>query len=156
MYLLGTFVASRPMRRTCDDIDFFTFPALDPTIGADALDAPIDGFMMAAKPKDDERAKALLTWLGSQEAGTSTCKTDPTTLVANSGVDTARYTALQKKAAELVGDGEVDRAVPRPRHPAGLRLDRHDPRRSRLPEEPRRTSTPRNASRAQKKSIFTA
>jgi multiple sugar transport system substrate-binding protein len=102
MYLLGLFV-TQEMTANLDDVDFFTFPEIDSTIGSDALDAPIDGFMMAAKPKDEARAKALLTWLGGKEAGAVFAKTDPTTLIANSEVDVSAYTALQKKSAELVG-----------------------------------------------------
>ena len=49
MYLLGTFVvAAVPEGRRQDDLDFFTFPEIDSTIGTDAVEAPIDGFMMAA------------------------------------------------------------------------------------------------------------
>lgn len=105
MYLLGLFV-TQEMTANLDDVDFFTFPTIDPAIGSDALDAPIDGFMMAAKPEDEARAKALLEWLGSKEAGTILSQTDPTTLVANSEVDTSGYTALQKKSAELVGSAK--------------------------------------------------
>ncbi|MBI4943230.1 MAG: carbohydrate ABC transporter substrate-binding protein [Actinobacteria bacterium] len=105
MYVLGLFV-TQEMTANLDDVDFFTFPEIDSTIGSDALDAPIDGFMKAAKPKDDARANALLTWLGSKEAGTVLTKTDPTTLVASSEVDTSGYTALQKKSAELVGSAK--------------------------------------------------
>ncbi|WP_088284497.1 ABC transporter substrate-binding protein [Kineosporia sp. A_224] len=105
MYLLGLFV-TQEMTANLDDIDFFTFPEIDSTIGADALDAPIDGFMKAAKPKDDARANALLTWLGGKDAGAVYAKTDPTTLIANSEVDTSGYTALQKKSAELVGSAK--------------------------------------------------
>ena len=102
MYLLGLFVTQQ-MTDNLDDVDFFTFPELDSTIGSDALDAPIDGFMMAKKPKEEAAAKSLLTFLGSKEGGDVLAKTDPTTLVANSGSSTAAYTALQKKSAELVG-----------------------------------------------------
>ena len=43
MYYLGTFVSSNSEDQTyLDDLDFFTFPELDPAIGADALDAPIE------------------------------------------------------------------------------------------------------------------
>lgn len=105
MYLLGLFV-TQEMTANLDDVDFFTFPEIDPAIGSDALDAPIDGFMMAAKPKDEARAKALLTFLGGKEAGTIITATDPTTLVANNEVDISGYTALQKKAAELVGSAK--------------------------------------------------
>jgi len=105
MYLLGLFVTQQ-MTANLDDVDFFTFPEIDPAIGSDALDAPIDGFMMAKKPKDEARAKALLTWLGSKEAADVLVKSDPTLLVANSGANVSGYTALQKKSAELVGSAK--------------------------------------------------
>ncbi|WKU04927.1 ABC transporter substrate-binding protein [Micromonospora sp. HUAS LYJ1] len=103
MYLLGLFVAQQFGNDEQDDIDFFTFPEIDPAIGARALDAPIDGYMLARKPKAEANAKKLLEFVGSKEAADITVKNDPTTLVANSGADTSGYTALQKKAAELVG-----------------------------------------------------
>ncbi|WP_329008070.1 ABC transporter substrate-binding protein [Micromonospora rifamycinica] len=103
MYLLGLFVAQQFGADEQDDIDFFTFPEIDPAIGAKALDAPIDGYMLARKPKSEANAKKLLEFVGSKEAADITVKNDPTTLVANSGADTSGYTALQKKAAELVG-----------------------------------------------------
>ncbi|MGV9981297.1 ABC transporter substrate-binding protein [Micromonospora wenchangensis] len=103
MYLLGLFVAQQFGNDEQDDIDFFTFPEIDPAIGAKALDAPIDGYMLARKPKAEANAKKLLEFVGSKEAADITVKNDPTTLVANSGADTSGYTALQKKAAELVG-----------------------------------------------------
>jgi multiple sugar transport system substrate-binding protein len=105
MYLLGLFVTQQ-MTANLDDVDFFTFPELDSTIGSDALDAPIDGFMMAAKPKNPDGTKALLTWLGGKDAGNVYAKQDPTTLIANSGADTSAYTALQKKSVELVGSAK--------------------------------------------------
>lgn len=105
MYVLGLFVTQQ-MTANLDDVDFFTFPEIDSAIGSDALDAPIDGYMKAAKPKDNARADALLAFLGSKEGGDILVKTDPTTLVANSLSSTAAYTALQKKSAELVGSAK--------------------------------------------------
>ncbi|MGN6522773.1 MAG: carbohydrate ABC transporter substrate-binding protein, partial [Actinomycetes bacterium] len=102
MYLLGTFVVDGIPDQE-EDLDFFTFPELDSSIGSDALDAPIDGLMLSKKPSNEAGAKAMLTYLGSPESGTLYAKTDPTTLVANSKSDVSSYTALQKKAAELVG-----------------------------------------------------
>ncbi|MEU5790729.1 ABC transporter substrate-binding protein [Micromonospora purpureochromogenes] len=103
MYLLGLFVAQQFSNEEQDDLDFFTFPEVDSTIGAKALDAPIDGYMMARKPKSEANAKKLLEYVGSKAAADITVKNDPSTLVANGGADTSGYTALQKKAAELVG-----------------------------------------------------
>ena len=61
MYLLGAFVAQQFTKGAeQDDLDFFTFPEVDSTIGADAIEAPIDGFMMAKRPKNEDGAKKLL------------------------------------------------------------------------------------------------
>ncbi|MFE9956572.1 ABC transporter substrate-binding protein [Micromonospora sp. NPDC005299] len=103
MYLLGLFVAQQFNENEQDDIDFFTFPEIDSTIGAKALDAPIDGYMMARKPKSEANAKKLLEYIGGADAANIMVKGDPGTLVANTGGDTSGYTALKKKAAELVG-----------------------------------------------------
>ncbi|MFG2055241.1 ABC transporter substrate-binding protein [Micromonospora sp. NPDC048930] len=103
MYLLGLFVAQQFNNDEQDDIDFFTFPEIDSTIGAKALDAPIDGYMMARKPKSEANAKKLLEYIGGVDAANIMVKGDPGTLVANTGADTSGYTALKKKAAELVG-----------------------------------------------------
>ena len=48
MYLLGTFVGQQFTEGAQrDDLDFFPFPEVDSSVGADAVEAPIDGFMMA-------------------------------------------------------------------------------------------------------------
>jgi multiple sugar transport system substrate-binding protein len=106
MYLLGLFVGQQFTGADLADLDFFTFPAIDSTIGSDALDAPIDGFMMAKKPKEEANAKELLSFFGSADGGTTLVKADPSTLAANSGADTSAYSALQKKSAELVGSAK--------------------------------------------------
>jgi multiple sugar transport system substrate-binding protein len=104
MYLLGLFVSEQVDKG--EDLDFFTFPEIDSTIGSDALDAPIDGYMLAKKPKEEAGAKDLLTWLGGKDAQAIILKNAPGNLVPNSEVDTAGYTALQKKGAELVGSAK--------------------------------------------------
>jgi multiple sugar transport system substrate-binding protein len=102
MYFLGLFVAQQFAADEQDDIDFFTFPEIDSTIGSGALDAPIDGWMMAKRPKNEAAAKKLLGYLGGAEAGAIIAKSDTGTLAANSGSDTSGYGALKKKALEIV------------------------------------------------------
>jgi multiple sugar transport system substrate-binding protein len=106
MYLLGLFVAQQFGEDEQDDLDFFTFPEIDSAIGSDALDAPIDGWMMANRPKNEGAAKKMLGYLGTGEAGNVVGKSDPGTLAANSESDTAGYGALKKKAAEIVGSAK--------------------------------------------------
>jgi multiple sugar transport system substrate-binding protein len=104
MYLLGSFVAQQVDNGK--DLDFFAFPEIDPAIGADAIDAPIDGFMMSAKPSNEAAAKAFLTFLGGKEAGAIWAKNDPSNVLANSEADTTPYSELQKKAADLIGQSK--------------------------------------------------
>jgi multiple sugar transport system substrate-binding protein len=107
MYLLGTFVASNSTDQTyLDDLDFFNFPALDPAIGADSIDAPIDGFMMAASPKNAEGAKALLTAIGHLPFIEAVNKVNPSAVPANSKFDVATLNKIQAKSAELVGSAK--------------------------------------------------
>lgn len=113
MYLLGTFVTSNfdpatdpKAQEIIDDIDFFAFPEIDPAYGQEAVEAPIDGFMMAKSPKNEAGAKALLTALGGAEAINAYLAIDPSSVAANSAATTDGYSALQKKSAELVGSAK--------------------------------------------------
>ena len=110
MYLLGTFVTSNfdpatdpTAQETIDDIDFFAFPEIDPQYGQDAVEAPIDGFMLAKSPKNPDGAKALLAGLGGAAAIDAYIAVNPAVVAANSKANTAGYNALQQKSAELVG-----------------------------------------------------
>ncbi|HET9020602.1 MAG TPA: ABC transporter substrate-binding protein [Ornithinibacter sp.] len=103
MYLLGTFVVDGVPTETQDDLDFFTFPALDQTIGSDALDAPIDGFCVAAAAEAQDAAKAYIAWLGTPEAADAGNNAGSAPFIAaNSGASTAKYGELQKKSVEVV------------------------------------------------------
>ena len=103
MYFLGTFVATNSTdAEYLDDLDFFNFPELDPAVGAGALDAPIDGFMMAAEPKNAEGAKALLAGLGSAAAIDAFLAIEGASVAANGAADTSGYNKIQAKSAELV------------------------------------------------------
>jgi len=100
MYLLGTFAASAD-DRLLDEMDFFNFPALDESIGALSLDAPIDGYQMVASPDNVDAAKELLLWMSTPESQNAYLSEDPSVVASNSGADSAGYNRLQKKSAEL-------------------------------------------------------
>ena len=104
MYLLGTF-ASQQFTEPADleDLDFFAFPSVNTEHGTDSIDAPIDGFMMASKPKNEAGAKALLEYLASADAENIYLKTDPGDVGANNNVDTSGYNPVQEKSAEIIG-----------------------------------------------------
>lgn len=102
-YLLGSFVAQQfKAGAEQEDLDFFTFPEVDPAIGADAIEAPIDGYMMAKRPKNEAGAKKLLAYLGSAAAQNLAVKADPSVIATNDQADQSAYTPLQKKSVEFV------------------------------------------------------
>jgi multiple sugar transport system substrate-binding protein len=102
MYLLGMFVAQQFPEAERDDLDFFTFPEINPQFGTDSIDAPIDGYMISAKAKNVAGAKALLKHLAQASSQNAATKLDPGTLASSSKADTSGYSALQKRGAELV------------------------------------------------------
>lgn len=102
-YLLGSFVAQQfKAGAEQDDLDFFTFPEIDSTIGSDAIEAPIDGYMLSKRPKNEAGAKKLLGYLGGAQAQGIAVKADPSVIATNDQADQAGYTALQKKSVEFV------------------------------------------------------
>ncbi|MEU1720840.1 extracellular solute-binding protein [Nonomuraea sp. NPDC005692] len=102
MMLLGMFVAQQFPEADRDDIDFFTFPEIDPAHGTDSIDAPIDGYMISAKARNVDGAKALLKHLAKGSSQNEATKLDPGTLASSSKADTSGYSTLQKRGAELV------------------------------------------------------
>ncbi|MFF9348998.1 ABC transporter substrate-binding protein [Streptomyces sp. NPDC014734] len=90
------------------DLDFFPFPVIDPQHGQDAVEAPIDGFLLAKKSKNlkNEKtlqsAKDLLGWLATGKAEDIYLKSDPNNIAVSDRADTSAYSPLQKKAVELV------------------------------------------------------
>ena len=107
MMLIGTFITSNfeadTQQDIIDDIDFFAFPSIAEEHGQDAVEAPIDGFMLAAEPANVDGAKALLTAMGGAAAIDAYIAIDPSVVAANDGAATDGYTPLQVKSAELVG-----------------------------------------------------
>jgi multiple sugar transport system substrate-binding protein len=85
-----------------EDLDFFPFPEIAPEHGQDAVEAPIDGFLMAKKARNTSGAKDLLKYLATAEAEELYLKSDPNNVAVHEGADAASYNTLQKKAAELV------------------------------------------------------
>ena len=103
MYTLGMFVGQQfPEGAERDDLDFFPFPEIDSAVGSDVVEAPIDGFMMAARPRNEAGAKELLKYLGTAKAEDTYLKSDPNNIGAHDDADKTGYNALQTKGEELV------------------------------------------------------
>lgn len=107
MMTLGMFIGQQfETTEFKDDLDFFIFPEFDSAIGADVVEAPLDGFMMAAKPKNKEGALEMLKYLATPEAVNITLKHDPSVIAANAEADQSTYTPLQKKAVQVISEAK--------------------------------------------------
>ncbi|MFE2753638.1 ABC transporter substrate-binding protein [Actinosynnema sp. NPDC059335] len=104
MVLLGSFVAQQFTGPERDDLDFFPYPEINPEHGQDTVEAPIDGYLMARKPANEAGAKRLLEYLSTPAAQLAYLKADPTAVATSSDADTSGYTALQRKAAQVIKD----------------------------------------------------
>ncbi|MDH6215200.1 ABC transporter substrate-binding protein [Streptomyces pseudovenezuelae] len=108
MYLLGSFVAQQFTNKAdLDDLDFFAFPEINSAYGQDTVEAPTDGFMVSKSPKNKDGVAKLLEYLGSPAAEEMYLKTDPSVVAASNKADTSAYSALQKKAFEMIGNAKT-------------------------------------------------
>ena len=120
MYFLGTFAGQQATdQATHDDLDFFAFPTLGTQYDSElGIDAPIDGFMVSAKPKNLDGAKALLEYLGSADAANIYLASDSNDVAANNKADTSKYNAFQKSSATIIAaSGKIAQFLDRDTRP---------------------------------------
>jgi multiple sugar transport system substrate-binding protein len=105
MYFLGTFAGQQATKKEDhDDLDFFPFPTLGTQFDTElGIDAPIDGFMLSAKAKNVDTAKAFLDYLSTGVAQIIFQNVNPNGVAAAKDADTSGYDAFQKKSAEIIG-----------------------------------------------------
>lgn len=101
MMTIGTFIGSQFEDGDTSDLDFFTFPELDASIGTGTVEAPIDGWMMAADPKNAAAAKEMLYHFGTAAAQDAYLSEDPSVVAPAEDVTTV-YSPLQKKVLAAV------------------------------------------------------
>jgi multiple sugar transport system substrate-binding protein len=89
-----------------DDLDFFTFPQIDSAHGTDTIEAPIDGWCMAQKPRDKANAEKLLTYISTAQAQQTYLKADPTSIAASNKADSGSYNKLQQKCVAFVNEAK--------------------------------------------------
>lgn len=89
-----------------DDLDFFAFPEIDPSYGQDAVEAPIDGFMLSKKGKNDKVATAFLEYLGTGAAQQTYLGSNKADVATAKDADTSKYTDLQKKCADFISNAK--------------------------------------------------
>ena len=85
-----------------NDLGFFPFPEVNSAYGQEAVEAPIDGMMVAKSPKNKAGAFKLLEYLGTAKAQQLWLGTNPADIATANGVDTSKYTAPQNAAVQLI------------------------------------------------------
>jgi multiple sugar transport system substrate-binding protein len=106
MYLLGSFVTTEVSDKdVLADIEFFPFPEMAME-GRDAVEAPIDGWMLSKKGGDNQAAKDLLAFMGSAEGSNSYFAVDASNLPVVKGADLSKLTPLNKKCAEVIANAK--------------------------------------------------
>ncbi len=112
MYLLGLFVSDAFTNKDdLADLDFFPYPAFGNAFDAEkSLDAPIDGYMISAKSPslqaNLDNAKAYLEFWGQPSTQDLFFTKVVGVLPAAKGVDTSKFSPLQNKAVQIVGDAQ--------------------------------------------------
>ena len=106
MYLLGAFVTQQfTDKKVLDDVDFFPFPAMA-VEGQDAVEAPIDGYMLSKRGGDNSAARDLLAFIGTPDGANAYQAVDGSNIPAPKGSDTSSFTALNTKSAEVIGNAK--------------------------------------------------
>ena len=107
MMTIGNFIGQQFPPDQADDLDFFPWPSMSDEYGTDTIEAPIDGWMMAKKPKNEAGAKELLYHFGTAAAQEAYLSKDPSVVVPNKNADTSTYTALQQKVFDAVSSAKT-------------------------------------------------
>lgn len=102
MMTIGSFIGEVFPAEDIEDLDFFVWPSMNDEFGTGTVEAPIDGWMMAASPKNEEAAKELLYYFGTAAAQEAFLKVNPSVVGAAGNVDSSLYSPLQQKVVETI------------------------------------------------------
>lgn len=103
MYVIGLDqIGAQLTGNAAKELDFFAFPEINEKYGQDAVEAPIDGFMLSKAGKGDSMAKKFLEYLGSGAAQQTYLGSNHADVATAKDADTSKYTALQKKSAKFI------------------------------------------------------
>jgi multiple sugar transport system substrate-binding protein len=106
MFLVGTFLMQElTEKEIADDLDFFAFPEIA-VEGQDAVEAPIDGWVLSARGGKNPVAKDMLAFFGTGAAQDVYAANDPSNLQTAADADRSKLSPIQKKAAELIANSK--------------------------------------------------
>jgi len=100
MYLIGDFVRDSVPDDMEDDLAFFQFPIIDPSVPI-GEDAPTDGFFLSANAPNADAAKKFAAFLGSKEIQEYFAQ-KMGRLATRTDVDLSLYSEQQQKGIEML------------------------------------------------------
>jgi multiple sugar transport system substrate-binding protein len=102
MMTIGNFIGEVFPDGDTSDLDFFPWPEMNPEFGTETIEAPIDGWLMAANPKNAEAAKELLYFFGTADAQEAYMAVNPSQIGAATDIDQSTFSPLQLKVLKAV------------------------------------------------------
>jgi multiple sugar transport system substrate-binding protein len=107
MLLTGTFFADAVPKGSLDDLDFFKFPVIDPSV-PDAEEAPTDGLFASSKTHNAAAVLDFMTWMATPDAQNLWTQTSSGTVIPANPQATSPATPLvQKGKAMLAAASEL-------------------------------------------------
>ncbi len=89
-------------KASLSDLGFFPYPVINPAWGQDYMDAPTDGFMLAAKAKNPAAAKKVLEYIGSAGAEAAYLKFDEWDVGLAQGLSVPSYNSIQTASVHAI------------------------------------------------------
>ena len=89
-----------------DDLWIVPFPEINPEHGVDTIDAPIDGFCVAANGANTEVGKDFIKFAGDKEGMQAMLDTGVPMTSANKNQDTSSYDAFQKQQLNVMSQAK--------------------------------------------------
>ncbi|MEL0040908.1 MAG: extracellular solute-binding protein, partial [Ilumatobacter sp.] len=89
-----------------DDLWIIPFPEINPEHARDTIDAPIDGFCVAANGENTDGGKDLIKFAGSKEGMQAMLDTGIPMTSANKNQDTSSYDAFQKQQLAVMEEAK--------------------------------------------------
>jgi multiple sugar transport system substrate-binding protein len=105
MYLLGAWAQPSVPEDKRDDLGFFQFPIIDPSVPV-AEEAPTDGLIASVKTDKPELAKKFLAYVASAEAQTKLAKGQQGTALPANVSSTLELDALSAQGEEMLKSAE--------------------------------------------------
>jgi multiple sugar transport system substrate-binding protein len=105
MMLIGTFVADTAPKDILDDIDFFQFPIIDPSVPV-AEEGPTDGFFASAHSSHVAGTKEFLKYVATAEAQDLYVKASTSTILPVNLNSKGNSSPLVDKGKKLLADAK--------------------------------------------------